>query len=246
MNICETYEALLDLYVDGELTAEEMLQVQEHLDTCPACRGYVDDAFALRAAFPDEESAPLPENFHASVMEKITQSAAPAPKRRTWMGLPALAAACLALVVAVGGGKSAAPEAVRYSHAAAAPAASAPAASAPAEAAQEAPAAAEPAAPAPSYAVTAAETECTKDRQTLSDTAGDDGETAPYFATLTLTAQEAGDLLEGFEAMEWAEGAAAYALTAEEYEDLLAAVDRAADLNRTEGDGLALVIIQEP
>ena len=38
MNTCETYAALLDLFVDGELSLEEMLEVQTHLDECPACR----------------------------------------------------------------------------------------------------------------------------------------------------------------------------------------------------------------
>ena len=47
MKYCEEYAALLDLFVDGELSLEEMLRVQEHLDTCPACRAYVDDALAM-------------------------------------------------------------------------------------------------------------------------------------------------------------------------------------------------------
>ena len=43
MKYCESYAALLDLFVDGELSLEEMLEVQAHLDECPACRAYVDD-----------------------------------------------------------------------------------------------------------------------------------------------------------------------------------------------------------
>ena len=51
MNIHEN-TALLDAFVDGELTSEEMISVQSHLDECPECRAYVDDALAIRASFP--------------------------------------------------------------------------------------------------------------------------------------------------------------------------------------------------
>ena len=47
MNIHEN-TALLDAFVDGELTSDEMIQVQAHLDECPACQAYVDDALAIR------------------------------------------------------------------------------------------------------------------------------------------------------------------------------------------------------
>ena len=65
MKYCEEYAALLDLFVDGELSLEEMLRVQEHLDTCPACRAYVDDALAMSAAFPDAE---IPTTTSSAVM----------------------------------------------------------------------------------------------------------------------------------------------------------------------------------
>ena len=45
MKYCEEYAALLDLYVDGELSPEEMAAVQEHLDQCPDCRRYVDGSW---------------------------------------------------------------------------------------------------------------------------------------------------------------------------------------------------------
>ena len=133
MNICEEYAALLDLYVDGELTAEDMARVQTHLDRCPACRAYVDDVLAIRAAFPDVEDTVLPQGFHASVMAAVAADAAretskaaddkaetsnaagakaaddkaPRAKQRrrgAWASMLPLAAACLAVVVAVEGG----------------------------------------------------------------------------------------------------------------------------------------------
>lgn len=103
MNGCEEFQDLLDPFVDGELAPEELLRVREHLDACPACRSYVDDALAIRAAFPSVEETEVPEGFTEGVMERIH---AAAPKktvsvsfRRRWMGAAAALAACCAIVV---------------------------------------------------------------------------------------------------------------------------------------------------
>lgn len=101
MKHCETYAALLDLYVDGELSLEEMLEVQAHLDECPACQSYVDDALDMRAAFPDAGETEVPEGFAAGVMAKIQAvPAAPRKKKKTpWVGVLASLAACCAIVI---------------------------------------------------------------------------------------------------------------------------------------------------
>ena len=237
MNVCVEYEALLDLYVDGELEAEEMAKVQEHLDSCPACRAYVDGLLAIRAEFPDEESIPLPEGFHASVMASVAADAAKSkkPSRRRYAMFAPLAAACLAVMVMVNNGGSAkkeraaplaAPSTVQYSltanEPAAAPAAEAPAAAEPA-----------PAAECPMEPTADMETQYTADA--IAEAEG-------YFITLTVTKEEAREHLAAFEAMEW-NGQEAYELTAEEYAQLLFVLGREEEHIPTEG--MALVIIQE-
>ena len=106
MKYCETYAALLDLFVDGELSYEELLEVQAHLDECPACRSYVDDALAMRAAFPDAEDTEVPRDFAAGVMAAIQADPAlrpavsPRKKKKTpWVGVLASLAACCAIVI---------------------------------------------------------------------------------------------------------------------------------------------------
>lgn len=99
MNIHEN-TALLDAFVDGELTSDEMVQVQAHLDECPECRAYVDDAMAIRAAFPTAEDLPLPADFAKNVMAAVTKTPQSRPKKQPW-GKLAAAAACLALIVLV-------------------------------------------------------------------------------------------------------------------------------------------------
>lgn len=101
MRPCDEYAALLDLYVDGELSPQEMVRVQEHLDLCPGCQSYVDDALAMRAAFPDVEDTEVPEGFAESVCAVI-QAADTAPKRnrrRRWVKTLLPMAACCAIVV---------------------------------------------------------------------------------------------------------------------------------------------------
>ena len=68
MTYCKEFSALLDPYIDGELSPEETARVREHLHTCDGCRAYVQAALAIRDAFPEEEDTPVPDGFAAGVM----------------------------------------------------------------------------------------------------------------------------------------------------------------------------------
>lgn len=106
MKYCNDYAALLDLFVDGELTPAEMADVQAHLDGCPGCRAYVDDALAMRAAFPDVEDTVVPEGFAQRVMEAVAAAPAakPARKKTPWLKVAMPLAACLAVVIVLQNG----------------------------------------------------------------------------------------------------------------------------------------------
>lgn len=252
MKYCETFAALLDPFVDGELSPEEMTRVQAHLDECPACRAYVDDALAIRAAFPDADDMELPENFAETVMARIQAEAAPraeaaAQKRksRPWVKALASLAACCAIVLLAGP--------LLFSNHAKMEAASTSAAAAPAERAMEssveetteeaapaeaeAPAAeaydiaepeetggTEPAAPAPA-SVTAAKPEeapSKSDAPAAFQTADGGG----IISTLTLP-PEAASLLAGFTPVEETDTQARYELTRQDCDVLRSALDRA-------------------
>lgn len=108
MKYCEDCAALLDLYVDGELSPEDMDRVRAHLETCSGCRAYVDDALAIRAAFPDVEDTEVPAGFAESVMSAVQAAAqerpaAPQAKKRHWGRVLLPLAACCAIVILLHG-----------------------------------------------------------------------------------------------------------------------------------------------
>lgn len=103
MKNCERYAALLDMYADGFCTVEESETVRSHLAECGECRAYVESILRLREDFPDAESTEVPAGFAEGVMAVIRAEAA--PRKRSafrWKALLPMAA-CLAVVLAVGG-----------------------------------------------------------------------------------------------------------------------------------------------
>lgn len=268
MKYCEEYAALLDLYVDGELPAEELEQVRKHLETCPGCRAYVDDALAIRAGFPEAEDTEVPEGFVESVMERVMGDAGkPAERRYPWKRAASLTAlaACCALVIFAGsrvdppwaGGGSAAPMA----------------ASAGADAADTAGNEASPAAPQAEENAIAPETAPEEEEEfavATARTAGAPdmeralaGDVSSYNAAapkavleeeldlnvtkhgevaLYLTAEEAGDALKGFTPVQEDAAGRWYELNAEEYQTLLETLGRAEKFPETEETVFPVVV----
>lgn len=250
MKYCENYAALLDPFVDGELPPEDMARVQAHLETCPGCRAYVDDALAIRAAFPGVEETLVPEGFAEGVMERIRAGSRKSGKvvelrsLRRWTGTLAALAACCALVIVLRWGGAG--DMNFYSS------------SAPADcAADEETALTEGAAASedldePAAAVEGAETYASdtagvkEDRKKRADEAreganlamspmapaedkAESGGFANEESVLYLSAGEAGDLVKDFDPA-WEEaGERGYELNAGEYAALLAALGRQGD-----------------
>lgn len=252
--ICTEYEALLDLYVDGELTTEELLRVQTHLDQCPHCRAYVDDAMAMRLAFPEIEETELPEGFHESVMARIAAESAPVAKKssrnRWWKTLAPVAAACFAvMLLANRGGLLGRTE---ESAAAQAPAAASYAMDfTTAEEGECAPAAEAPASDGSSYehSFTAKSEHKPVERVAGTEALTDQepSDSGEYAAVLTIPAEAAAeiDFLGSMERMELADGSGGYLLSREEYETLLSLLPEAAPADDLPAGEPILVRIQD-
>jgi len=263
MRYCEEYAALLDLFVDGELPPEEMARVQAHLAVCPGCRRYVDDVLAIRAGFPDVEDTAVPEGFTESVMERVRKESedsakAMEPRRRSvrrWTGTLAALAACCALVILVRtlpGGMSGGDASVTASSDSGSASAEYDMGEMEEEAGIEAQASPEK----PESRQSMFRATVKSAGGAAEDAAGDieefcqvpakaDLEAAQdnvlgEEAALYLTAEEAGDLLEGFTPVWEDELKRGYELSAEEYTALLEALGRQGE--PLEGESVLVVV----
>lgn len=101
MKYCEEFAALLDPYVDGELSGEEAARVRAHLGSCPGCQAYADGALAIRAAFPEIRETAVPAGFVQGVMAAVRAEEARGRtrKNRRWKQILLPLAACFAVAV---------------------------------------------------------------------------------------------------------------------------------------------------
>ena len=101
MDNCTEFAALLDSYIDGELSQADAARVREHLAVCGRCRDYVQAALAIRDAFPTAEDVELPEHFTENVMAAVLADKTRQRSRRRspWAKRLAPLAACCAVVV---------------------------------------------------------------------------------------------------------------------------------------------------
>ena len=102
MENCEEFAALLDAYVDGELSPQDARLVREHLLSCSRCRAYVQAALSIRSALPSPEEVQVPDGFAEGVMSAVRATHA-AQKRRSRRKryLVSMAACCAVILLAV-------------------------------------------------------------------------------------------------------------------------------------------------
>ena len=216
MKQCASYEPLLDAFTEGDLFMEDMVWVQQHLNTCPDCQAYVDDLLTIRAAFPTVEETEVPEGFAERVMAAVAatpQTAIPtkSPPQKSAKGktywakmLAPLAACCAIVILAQSGLKLASGGSA---------AESAPAAEAPMEMAL--------------VADTAMPEAVAEETKAEPEAAVGGAKTAesPYCLSITVDAEYIGDLLAGYTPITTYDGGETaiteYALTLNEYHDLL-------------------------
>ena len=107
---CETVREMLWAYLEKELTAEDAVKIEEHLNHCADCRKELElqkEMMETLSGLPEEE---LPEGYHTELMQKLQAEAAPKvvpfpvkkKKQPVWKQWGMIAAAVL-VVVAAGG-----------------------------------------------------------------------------------------------------------------------------------------------
>lgn len=98
---CPTCEAMVDAYVDGELTATESADFERALAVCPDCRKRLDSARALGGLLRDLPAEPAPDLLRARVERELRgiagrSSSVRQRERMRWMAYAA------SLIAAVG------------------------------------------------------------------------------------------------------------------------------------------------
>lgn len=75
MRSCDEITELISASLDGQLTADEQIALDEHIARCPACSALLDDLRALHTAAAEWEEVPAPAGFAASVMAAVAAEA---------------------------------------------------------------------------------------------------------------------------------------------------------------------------
>ena len=94
---CPTCEAMVDAYVDGELSASESVAFERALETCPGCVKRLEAARGLSRLLRELPAEPVPDLLRARIDRELRATAKP------WINLRGLAMAA-SLIVAVGAG----------------------------------------------------------------------------------------------------------------------------------------------
>lgn len=106
MIVCKEYEARISALIDDELTAEERIEVMEHLARCPVCKAYWDDLLAMRDILRTQEQS-VPAGFTDAVMARVRQTKQDTVRERKtlrfprWKRFAALAACCAVVMLGI-------------------------------------------------------------------------------------------------------------------------------------------------
>ena len=93
---CPTCEAMVDAYVDGELTAIENAAFEQALELCPGCRRRLADARAVSDALRALPAEPAPDLLRARIERELRAIAGRPTQRIRWSAMAA------SLIVAIG------------------------------------------------------------------------------------------------------------------------------------------------
>lgn len=93
---CPTCEAMVDAYVDGELSASESADFERSLSICPDCRRRLETARAMSGLLRELPAGPAPDLLRARVERELRAIAGRPRERIRWAAMAA------SIVVALG------------------------------------------------------------------------------------------------------------------------------------------------
>jgi anti-sigma factor RsiW len=84
---CKKVLSRLNAYVDGEMPAKLMREMDEHLGACPSCRGQAARIRQVGKFLDSLAVPPLPEGFSAGVMAEARRRASLAREKKSFFRL---------------------------------------------------------------------------------------------------------------------------------------------------------------
>ena len=96
---CKHFRSLADQYIEGELTAAQMRELEAHLAECEECRREFDELKALKDAIRSAREE-MPEGLHERIMSAVKSEPKKKPARkRVFYRDAAISAACFMLCI---------------------------------------------------------------------------------------------------------------------------------------------------
>ncbi len=81
---CKQCNELLSQYIDLEVTPQDKVKIDQHLETCQACKTEYEELKAVSEMLKELPMKELPEGFEAELHEKLVEASqemkAPKPK----------------------------------------------------------------------------------------------------------------------------------------------------------------------
>lgn len=107
MTYCDEYVELIGAAIDGALSPQEQARLEEHLNTCPACKALYDDLDRVHQALLELPPVEVPEGLTDRILETVAAdniTALPKPKKSAFQWKRTLAAAAVFALVLLGTG----------------------------------------------------------------------------------------------------------------------------------------------
>jgi anti-sigma factor RsiW len=87
---CSACEPLLDRYLEGTLSPQQMREIAAHLEACASCAALLDELKVVDGLLVTAPRPALPENFTFAVMAEVRAMPQPRAYRRSWWAAVAL------------------------------------------------------------------------------------------------------------------------------------------------------------
>jgi anti-sigma factor RsiW len=99
---CQDYKKWIDDYLDGELSQDQVIELNQHLDQCEACHQHLHELEKTVLLLKSQAHVKAPGHFVGSVMQSLPKASLVEKMKRWMKGHPLLVAASLFILLMAG------------------------------------------------------------------------------------------------------------------------------------------------